>query len=825
MKLLYLRLIVVFSLGSLCSYAQVLTSPMNFYVIGEDDKNELHWDANPGAEMVTSYKIYRSMNKTTFALLNTSTTPNYIDNNVDNGTIYFYKVTAINTSGEGSASVIDAGVPESKFGKFLRVNGTESDTIWVNNSDELQLNPAIGSSFTIEFWLRVRALPLPGNEGYIIGRYTNTDLMRYVVRLRETGKIEFHTTNLTTGISSNTTIAVNKWYHIAVTYIRNGTTPTNSAKIFINGVQDKTSTTMQSTFSSIGGKVIFGGDPVATNRFLDGYVDEMRIWNVERTQVEIANNKCVSLRGDESGLEGLWHFDESGNTSSPMIYDYHKSGNNGGNNVKTMLFTPKANDDVALVTYNTLAVVKVQKNDIVYSKTKLITKSILSGPLHGSAIIINNDSIKYTPAPGFSGLDVIKYVLADTTSFCNSVPQYDTATLYLQVECSAKDNLVWAEVSEGAKSSKEKFVKKGLSTTLSSKNKGGVSSSMKVGKKFKNKSSLEWNAVGANATVSSDVSVAFNVPPDQFGFNILDIDKEHSDLVDLLVVSGYKDGSIVNLSTSNIISIGTAVTFIGNNSFQGIQNANDVNSTEGNISINYFATIDSVVLTFKNASPTAKVNGAQNIGIGDFSWCETTNNPPVIIDQEGNPATIIRATTPFNEPLTLCVSTLDIDSVYVTEIVPTQNIGVLATAAPDTCLIYTPKRNFIGEESFNVTWCDDRDPAMCTQVEVIITVLPPTNMLPFLISQALSPNGDNILDYWVIQGIERYPENNVKVFNVWGDLVYERDNYDNELSPWRGESNHGKRTGSQGIPDGTYYYIFNPGDGTKLLKGFVVLKR
>jgi gliding motility-associated-like protein len=97
-----------------------------------------------------------------------------------------------------------------------------------------------------------------------------------------------------------------------------------------------------------------------------------------------------------------------------------------------------------------------------------------------------------------------------------------------------------------------------------------------------------------------------------------------------------------------------------------------------------------------------------------------------------------------------------------------------------------------------------------------------------LVSEGLSPNGDSILDYWVIEGIERYPGNRVKVYNVWGDLVFEQNAYANEVQAWRGESNRGATLTGSRVPDGTYYYTIDLGDNQgkdSILKGFVVLKR
>ncbi len=60
-----------------------------------------------------------------------------------------------------------------------------------------------------------------------------------------------------------------------------------------------------------------------------------------------------------------------------------------------------------------------------------------------------------------------------------------------------------------------------------------------------------------------------------------------------------------------------------------------------------------------------------------------------------------------------------------------------------------------------------------------------------------TPNGDGVNDVWEIPCLNLY-SNRVQVFNRWGQLVYEAENYDNS---WEG-TNLG-----QNLPDATYYYI------------------
>ncbi|HYG02798.1 MAG TPA: Ig-like domain-containing protein, partial [Chryseosolibacter sp.] len=92
--------------------------------------------------------------------------------------------------------------------------------------------------------------------------------------------------------------------------------------------------------------------------------------------------------------------------------------------------------------------------------------------------------------------------------------------------------------------------------------------------------------------------------------------------------------------------------------------------------------------------------------------------------------------------------------------------------------------------------------------------------------KGFSPNGDGQNDTWIIDNIEEYPNNSVKVFNRWGNIIYEVRSYNNDDRAWGGESD-GKWTLSESVkvPDGTYFYAIDLGDGSKTIGGFIVLKR
>ncbi len=80
---------------------------------------------------------------------------------------------------------------------------------------------------------------------------------------------------------------------------------------------------------------------------------------------------------------------------------------------------------------------------------------------------------------------------------------------------------------------------------------------------------------------------------------------------------------------------------------------------------------------------------------------------------------------------------------------------------------------------------------------------------------AFTPNGDGDNDVFYIGNLVKYPDNNLKIYNRYGKMVYNASNYDNTWSgTYLGDS----------LPAGTYFYIFNDGKD-KLYKGSVTIIR
>jgi gliding motility-associated-like protein len=89
------------------------------------------------------------------------------------------------------------------------------------------------------------------------------------------------------------------------------------------------------------------------------------------------------------------------------------------------------------------------------------------------------------------------------------------------------------------------------------------------------------------------------------------------------------------------------------------------------------------------------------------------------------------------------------------------------------------------------------------------------------IPEGFSPNFDNINDRFVI----KKPANKVavlRIYNRWGDLVFESLNYQNEFD---GFANTGYRTDDKRLPEGTYYYRLDVEGFENPFTGYLTLWR
>jgi len=176
-------------------------------------------------------------------------------------------------------------------------------------------------NYTIETWIYPRTF---SNWGRVIdfGNGAGVDNVLLGYTEGTSGKpslVNFNAANGNGVITSTTELVLNQWSHLAVSF--NGTTAT----MYINGVEVATGAMTApnniSRASCLIGKSNFGeGDPAANAIF-----DELRIWNVARSQAEIQARMNFPLSGSETGLQAYYNFDQGAtngnNTTITSITD------------------------------------------------------------------------------------------------------------------------------------------------------------------------------------------------------------------------------------------------------------------------------------------------------------------------------------------------------------------------------------------------------------------------------------------------------------------------------------------------------------------------
>ena len=115
------------------------------------------------------------------------------------------------------------------------------------------------------------------------------------------------------------------------------------------------------------------------------------------------------------------------------------------------------------------------------------------------------------------------------------------------------------------------------------------------------------------------------------------------------------------------------------------------------------------------------------------------------------------------------------------------HIGGARTALYSSVFAKKNKGTFVLRVEDSETGCEGEDVVNVNMLEAII------------MPKAFTPNGDGVNDEWVIEGLETYPNAVLKLYNRWGQLVYESaGSYRNDFD--------GRYNGTD-LPTGVYYYV------------------
>jgi len=186
---------------------------------------------------------------------------------------------------------------------------------------------------TFESWVYQTAYSL-FTPVFATDSYTSGNYYGLYIRFDPAGKLIFEIGSGTgaggshrRGKITSSTAPLNEWIHIAII-----ATSITDIKFYFNGVlQPSVNTDGTSGVTSM----VHNSNPVNLGRYAtvhraDGFIgqiDESRLWNISKTEIEIRQNMCKKLTGMELGLIGYWKSDES--YTSTTLDDYSVTNADG----------------------------------------------------------------------------------------------------------------------------------------------------------------------------------------------------------------------------------------------------------------------------------------------------------------------------------------------------------------------------------------------------------------------------------------------------------------------------------------------------------------
>jgi hypothetical protein len=222
--------------------------------------------------------------------------------------------TAANSISGGSTGIL-TGSPAWKENfnqpspdkSYLQFDGSDD---YVNFGQYLATNAGgTLTKGTIEFWFKARTLD--ANDQYLFSLtkagasydgefrcYIDGPTNNIVFTIDCTGPASVHT--ITSGANA---ITAGIWYHVALVWQSD---LANSMKMFVNGVQAGSSLTPTCGMLITDQNLNIGrSTSTPSNSYFDGYMDELRIWNVVRSATEIQTNMNTEITNG-TGLRGRW---------------------------------------------------------------------------------------------------------------------------------------------------------------------------------------------------------------------------------------------------------------------------------------------------------------------------------------------------------------------------------------------------------------------------------------------------------------------------------------------------------------------------------------
>jgi hypothetical protein len=213
-------------------------------------------------------------------------------------------------------------------------------------------------------------------------------------------------------INGSTPVNDGQWHHVACTFDGSDVA---EAKFYVDGQLDTSSGSKSraiNTASSSDVKIGLNFNDI----YFTGQIDEVRIWDIARTQADILASMDTPLQGTEAGLVALYDFEDSTGTTATDL-----TGNHDGTltNMDENDWVNAIIGDLSWTTFTNTPLRGTLKGYDGDGNT--LTYSIVSQGNQGTVSLnkANTKTFTYSPNADITGTDTFTYQVYDGTSYSN----------------------------------------------------------------------------------------------------------------------------------------------------------------------------------------------------------------------------------------------------------------------------------------------------------------------------------------------------------------------------------------------------------------------
>lgn len=516
-------------------------------------------------------------------------------------------------------------------------------------------------------------------------------------------------------------------------------------------------------------------------------------------------------------------------------------------------------DDHVYIAIDSIININVLSNDSFFYTTH-VSINMLTSPTHGSTLITSLQNIIYIPDSSFTGVDSFEYIACyDTTpAMCDTAwayiyvgeNMYPTCPENLVVEGCPLSNLnidlddYFSDIDDSILT----YTFLGDSSNLSW-NYVDSTHVLFLQNQFFTFNPTTLEVIGCDSYNQCDTMTIHLIPTttiDTFHLNILDSDTLAigASSVESIIIDScnhgalFQDSLAINLyyNSNGYIGQDTIVIYqydsltsschlaiyeieispIVPNDSLFLQDDNIVLNQNATIQISplsndIYSSWDTLYIltnpshgvanledTIIQYTPTLNYSGMDSI---QYILCSTTSCDTAwiyleIISIQPPVAETDQVSTYINTEATINVLSNDYtaNTAHVTSF--TQGEHGTTTLNTDGTITYTPDLGYVGLDVFSYMMCDDIN-QLCDTTLVLVNVVEVTPDI-VVVSNVITPNGDGYNDNLMISNLQYYTSNQLNIYNRWGVLVYQKDNYQSDWnSTWENKN----------LPNGTYYYV------------------